>query len=147
MSQLKSKNADSFPSFVSDFFNSDRFFTPGKWFDASIDEFMPAVNIKESDNKFSIELAVPGFKKEDFKINLNGDILNVNAEKKTETEDKNEKYTRKEYSYNAFSRSFSLPQVCNPDSIDAAYDNGILKIAVAKKAIESSQGKKMIEVK
>lgn len=147
MTQLKStKNVDLFPSFVTDFFNTDRFFSPAKWLDKDFEDFFPAVNIKESDNQFNIELAVPGFNKEDFKINMEADVLNISAEKKSETQDKNERYTRKEYSYNSFSRSFTLPQNANGEKIDARYENGILKLEIGKKEIPGNPNKKEIKI-
>ena len=148
MTQLKStKNVDLFPEFVTDFFNSDRFFTPSRWFGKEMEDFFPAVNIKESDKQFNIELAVPGFSKEDFKINMEGDVLNISAQRKSETEKKEEKYTRKEYSYNSFSRSFTMPANANADAIEAKYDSGILKLDIAKKELPGNPNKKEIAIK
>lgn len=147
MTQLKStKNVDLFPEFVTDFFNSDRFFAPGRWFGKSFDDFFPAVNIKESEKQFNIELAVPGFNKEDFKISMDGDVLNISAQKQTEDEKNEEKYTRKEYSYNAFSRSFTLPANANSESIQAKYENGILMLELAKKELPGNPNKKTIQI-
>jgi HSP20 family protein len=93
----------------------------------------PAVNIAENDNQFEVELAVPGLSKEDFKINLDKNVLSVSAEKKTETVDENKKFTKREYSYNSFSRSFTLPESADHSKIDADYTAGILKLTIAKK--------------
>jgi HSP20 family protein len=148
MTQLKStKNVDLFPEFVTDFFNSDRFFSPARCFGKEFEDFFPAVNIKESDKQFNIELAVPGFSKEDFKISMDGDVLNISAQKKSETEKKEEKYTRKEYSYNSFSRSFTMPANANAEAIDARYENGILMLDIAKKELPGNPNKKEIAIK
>lgn len=93
---------------------------------------MPAVNVKETDKCFEIEVAVPGMKKEDFKIDVDNGVLTISAEQKEEKEKKEDNYTRKEFSYSSFSRSFSLPQNVNEDSIKAKYDNGVLALTLDK---------------
>ncbi len=147
MTQLKStKEQDLFPSFVTDFFNSDRFFGPGRWFEKEFEDFIPAVNIKESEKNYSIEIAAPGFEKSDFKIHVEGELLNISAEKKQEKSDKNERYTRKEYSYNSFSRSFTLPQNSNAEQIEANYEKGILGLNIPKKTETLLSNKKEIRI-
>ena len=96
---------------------------------------VPAVNIAESENEYHIELAVPGMKKEDFKINLDKNILSISAESKTENEEtsQDKKYNRREYSYNSFVRTFTLPDSADYANISAEYSDGILKVSVAKK--------------
>jgi len=94
---------------------------------------VPAVNIAETENEFHIELAVPGLKKEDFKINLDKNVLSISAEKKTENVDEGKKYSKREYSYNSFVRSFTLPETVDHAKIEAEYTDGILKLNVAKK--------------
>jgi HSP20 family protein len=93
----------------------------------------PAVNIAETENQFHIELAVPGLKKEDFKISLDKNVLSVSAEKKAENVEEGKKYSKREYSYNSFVRSFTLPEVADQAKIDAEYTDGVLKLSVAKK--------------
>ncbi|MDP3469886.1 MAG: Hsp20/alpha crystallin family protein [Daejeonella sp.] len=95
----------------------------------------PAVNIAENENEFHIELAAPGLKKEDFKINLENDLLSVSAERKEEkTElDDAKKYNRLEYNYSSFMRTFTLPETADHAKISAEYKDGILYIKVAKK--------------
>lgn len=147
MTQLKAnKGQDLFPSLVTDFFNSDKFFGPGRWFEKALDDFMPAVNIKESEKQFTIELAAPGFEKNDFKIHVEGDMLSVRAEKKQEKDEKEERYTRREYSYNAFSRSFTLPQNANGEHVEARYEKGILELTIAKKTPGPVSGRKEIPI-
>lgn len=94
---------------------------------------VPAVNIAENDNEFHIELAVPGLKKEDFKINLDKNILTVSAEKKSENAEGTKKFSKREYSYNSFVRSFTLPDSVDHSKIEADYTDGILKLTVAKR--------------
>ena len=93
----------------------------------------PSVNITETDAQFEVELAVPGLSKEDFKISLEKDVLSVSAEKKTETGDENKKFTKREYSFNSFSRSFTLPESADHSKIEADYTAGVLKLTIAKK--------------
>ncbi|MBC8052370.1 MAG: Hsp20/alpha crystallin family protein [Sphingobacteriaceae bacterium] len=113
---------DVFESFFNDSFVSDRMTSK-----------VPAVNIAETENDFHIELAVPGLKKEDFKINLDKYVLSVSAEKKAENNQAEKRYSKREYSYASFVRSFTLPETANQEKIDAEYLDGILKITVAKK--------------
>jgi len=94
---------------------------------------VPSVNVTQSENGFNIELAAPGLKKEDFKINIEKDRLIVSSENKQEEEVKEEKYTRREFNYNSFSRSFYLPKSINREAIEASYDNGVLKLTLPKK--------------
>ena len=93
----------------------------------------PAVNIAESENEFEVQLAVPGLKKEDLKINLDKNVLSVSADKKTESADENKKITKREYSFNSFTRSFTLPQSADSSKIEADYVDGVLTLIIAKK--------------
>lgn len=94
---------------------------------------IPAVNIKENGNHYTVALAAPGLKKDDFNISLEGNMLTISSEKEESTEDKSDRYTRKEYSYSSFSRSFSLPDDVKAESIDARYENGELNITLPRK--------------
>jgi len=114
--------SDVFDSLISDSRLNDRFVNK-----------TPAVNIAETENEFHIELAVPGLKKEDFKISLDKNLLSVSAEKKTENVDESKKYSKREYSYNSFVRSFTLPETADAAKVDAEYTDGVLKLSVAKK--------------
>src|SRR3954468_8800115 len=82
---------------------------------------VPAVNIQERDNDYAIEIAAPGFKKEDFKVNVDNDVLTISAEKKNENTNENSRYTRKEFSYATFERSFTMPEHVEADQIGAEY--------------------------
>ncbi|MBS1533119.1 MAG: Hsp20/alpha crystallin family protein [Bacteroidetes bacterium] len=114
--------SDVFDSLINDSFLNERFVNK-----------VPAVNIAETENEFHIELAVPGLKKEDFKISLDKNVLSVSAEKKTENVDEGKKYSKREYSYNSFVRSFTLPETVDYAKIGAEYTDGVLKLSVAKK--------------
>lgn len=113
---------DVFESILNDSFLSDKLATR-----------VPAVNIAETENEFHVELAVPGLKKDDFKISLDKNVLSVSAEKKAENVDEGKKYSKREYSYNSFVRSFTLPETVDYGKIDAEYTDGILKLNIAKK--------------
>lgn len=92
----------------------------------------PAVNIQEDEKQFILELAVPGLKKDDFKINLENHLLTISIEKEENKEEKSNNYTRREFVYNSFSRSFKLPKIILETKIKADYNDGILRIALPK---------------
>ncbi|MET3499807.1 HSP20 family protein [Mucilaginibacter sp. SG538B] len=114
--------SDVFDSLINDSFLSDKLIAR-----------VPAVNIAETENEFHVELAVPGLKKEDFKINLDKNVLSVAAEKKAENVEEGKKFSKREYSYNSFVRSFTLPESADQSKIEADYTDGILKLTVAKR--------------
>lgn len=97
---------------------------------------MPAVNVKESKDAFKLEVAAPGFKKDDFKLEIKQGYLVISGESSSEKEDKDETYTRREYAYNTFSRSFGMPENVNGDDISAQYADGVLKVTLPKRKAE-----------
>jgi HSP20 family protein len=107
---------------------------------------VPAVNIAESEGHYHIELAAPGLKKEDFKLDLDRNVLTISAEKTTEQENNDKQYNKREYSYTSFVRSFTLPDSADDAQIDATYTDGILKIDVAKKE-EAKSIRRQISIK
>lgn len=112
-----------------DFLNVDQFFSGG-W---RGEQILPAVNIAEDEKKYSVEIVAPGFKKENFKLRVEDDILTISAESQSENkEDKGKEYTRREYSYSAFTRSFHLPENVKDDAIAATYQDGVLKLELPK---------------
>jgi HSP20 family protein len=113
--------------------------------DFRINKLVPAVNIREDEKAYHIEFAAPGLEKEDFNINLKEGMLNVWSEKKNEKVEEEKNYTRKEFSYSSFSRSFRLPDDVNPDEIEAKYKQGVLHIDV-KRLSEKPNKAKLIEV-
>jgi len=96
-------------------------------------QFVPAVNLSEEEGHYIVELSAPGFDKNDFKIEIKEGILTVSGKHEAEKEVKEKNFTRKEFNYGSFQRSFSLPQEINEEAVDAKYENGILKIALPKK--------------
>jgi|SRR5690554_3402784 len=134
MNLVKFNQGEAFnqlPSIFDDLFGRDFFNRAG----AKVS--FPAVNVKESDEKFEVFLAAPGLKKEDFIISVNNNALTISSENKQEKEEVGEdgKFTRREYSYSRFSRSFGLPENVNIDEISAEYEDGELKLEIPKKTI------------
>lgn len=93
---------------------------------------VPAVNIKEGEKSFTLELAVPGMNKNDLKINVENDLLTVSSETKNEVNDEREGYKRKEFSYSSFCRSFYLPENVKVEDIKASYKDGVLNVEIPK---------------
>jgi HSP20 family protein len=122
------------------FWNSpvDRFFRNDLldlWGD-DVPQTIPSVNITEEKDGFLIEVAAPGLKKEDFNIELEGNLLTISSEKESETKEGDEskdKFFRREYSYSSFTRSFTLPENTDAEKISAKYADGVLKLNIAKK--------------
>ncbi|WP_028891947.1 Hsp20/alpha crystallin family protein [Tenacibaculum sp. 47A_GOM-205m] len=108
---------------------------------------LPAVNIKNNENEFIVDVAAPGMNKDDFQINIENDILTISSEKKEDKEETNDNYTRKEYSYMSFKRSFTLPKgIVDYEKIKATYKNGELKISIPKLEALKSKTPKLIKV-
>ena len=103
------------------------------FFGNSISRKIPAANVVENENDFRIEIAAPGLAKDDFKINLENNLITIEASKENKQEEHDERYTRKEFCYNSFRRSFTLPNTIEHDRIDAKYQDGILHIIIPKK--------------
>ncbi|MAB48142.1 MULTISPECIES: Hsp20/alpha crystallin family protein [Winogradskyella] len=149
MSLIKFNNRQRlFPSWTNEglknFLSSDDFFN-NDFFEE--DSLMPAMNVKEHDDDFEIEFAAPGFNKKDFEVTIDDNILNVCGEKKHEAEEKEEDFTRKEFSYNSFKRSMTLPKSVNTDQeVKATYKNGILKLNLLKKEEAKAKQPKKVEV-
>lgn len=138
------KRTDRLPFLFDDFFNTD-------WFGGTsqlnkIGFNTPAVNVKETEDAFHIELAAPGLSKEDFNIELDNDVLSISSETKNEVNEEKENYTRKEFSYSTFKRSFNLPDTVDNGDVKASYENGVLLIALAKKEEAKVQPKRLIDI-
>ncbi|MDT7827592.1 Hsp20/alpha crystallin family protein [Pricia sp. S334] len=129
---LVRRTGGMYPSFMEDFFD-DEWSGQGNMFDTGTK--IPAVNVKESDEQFEIQVAAPGMQKDNFDINIENNVLSISAEIKKENEEQDEggKYTKREFSYSSFRRSFSLPDSVNDEEIKANYENGILKLSIPKK--------------
>jgi len=137
---LRTKSA--WPNLVEEFFNGDLF---PRFFDAENRQSLPAVNILESKDDYRIEVAAPGLHKEDFKVNLDNNVLTVSSEKEEKQESNENKVMRREFSYYSFSRSFTLPQTINTDKMMANHKDGILTITVPKK--EEAKEKQARDIK
>ena len=130
----------------------DRFFD-GEFFDWSNKNFsqtnttLPSVNIKENENEYMLEVAAPGFEIEDFKIEQHNDLLTISSEKKVEKETKDgERFTKREFSYQSFSRSFTLPQTADGEKISANYDKGILTVSIPKREEAKPKAPRLVQV-
>ncbi len=136
MSLLVKSNSlfPALPRLFDDFFSRDVFDWMNSHF-AAVNSTLPAVNIKENGDAFTVEMAAPGMSKEDFKISLENEILTISAERKSENETKEgERFTRREFNYQAFQRSFHLPKsTVDYDQIRAKYENGVLSIHIPKR--------------
>jgi len=106
----------------------------------------PAVDVVETVNDFKIELAAPGLKKEQIKVNVDNQTLTISSEKKVLEGEKTENYTRKEFSYQTFVRSFQLPKSVDLDKIDAVYENGVLSLTLAKREEAKPKEPRLIEI-
>lgn len=123
----------SLPSIVDRFFEGDLMDWGNDNF-ASVNSTLPAVNVRETENDFLIEVAAPGMKRDDFKVRYDNGRLHISSEKKEEKKEGDDKYTRREFSYQSFQRSFAVPEnMINGDKIEAKYHEGILQIFIPKK--------------
>lgn len=109
--------------------------------------FIPSVNVKEDDKNFRLEFAVPGFEKKDFDINIEKDFITVSAKKEMNNEVKEENYTRREFSFESFERTFAIPETVNAEKIEAVYENGILNVVLPKKEVQVQKPVTKVEIK
>jgi len=143
------RRSNNFP--VSSIF--DDFFTRDLWNwglnnNSATGTSIPAVNIRETNENFEVEVAAPGMKKEDFKVELNGNLLTIRSERQhDETVNEGERFSRREFSYQSFERSFQLPKdVVDIDQIRAKYENGLLMLTIPKKEEARQKPPRMIEI-
>ncbi len=129
----------SLSQFVDTFFNDDAFRMPAAF-------SRPSVNIAENEKEYRLEVAAPGFSKDEFVIEAEHDTLTISGDKKVEKSDEKEDYKRKEFSYESFKRSFTLPEIVDAENISAVYENGILNVRLPKKVEALKQAKKQISV-
>ena len=107
---------------------------------------MPAVNIREDEKNYVLDLAVPGIDKKNLKIDMNEDVLTISSEMKNESEENRDGYKRKEFSYSAFCRNFYIPENVNREKIDANYKDGILSVSLPKQEEEKNKIIRKIEI-
>ena len=133
---LMKRTQDYYPTFPSFF---DKFFEGNlmdwnNWNYSSTDTTLPAVNVKEDKDSYTIEVAAPGMAKEDFKVDYENGRLTISSERKNESREKDGNYTRREFSYQSFQRSFTVPEnIVNGEKIAASYKEGILHISLPKR--------------
>ena len=133
---------DPFDAFFNDFFEGEAL--PRK---RARSGYMPSANIKETETSFDVELAVPGMKKEDFEIEVNEDLLTIRAEQETEKNEENEKFTKREFNYSSFVRSFRLPENVESENINANYKEGILRLEIPKMKVDENPKVRKISIK
>lgn len=137
----KRSSSPVFSNLFADLFEADSFFRPN--FERSA---LPSVNISESEGGYHIELSAPGFSKEEIDINVEENTLTVSGKHEEKKEETNKRYSRKEFGYQNFKRSFTLPELVNTDQIAAKFENGILTLDLPKKS-EILKSVKKIELK
>jgi HSP20 family protein len=135
---------NSFNSLFNDFFTRD----PFDWNDTSVtNTTIPRVNILETDDNFRVEMAAPGMRKKDFRIELNNNVLLISSEYKHEEDlPEGHRYSRREFSYQSFRRTFHLPDTVDNDNIKAHYENGILRLNIPKKDEAKRKPSRVIEI-
>ncbi|OUL61550.1 Hsp20/alpha crystallin family protein [Flavobacterium sp. AJR] len=140
-------NTQSFPSLLDDFFGRELFNWENSNF-SSTSTTIPSINVKETDENFEVEVAAPGMDKKDFNVTLNDNLLTISSVKQNEKETVEDNYTRKEFSYQSFQRSFELPNnIVDEEKIKAHYDNGLLHLVIPKKEeAKESKSPRVIEI-
>jgi len=133
--QMKNREENFLPMF-NEVFND---FFGGRTANGSFFQKGAAVNILENEKNYILEFAAPGFEKEEFKIDLESQVLTISADKKSENKTTDKEYTRREFAYEAFRRSFNLPENAQADAIKAEYKSGILFVTIPKKEKENKQ--------
>jgi HSP20 family protein len=145
--KLLTRNGGTLPTVFDDFLKPWN-----EWFDTSSTLMnrtltVPAVNITETKEEYKLSFAIPGMRKDDFEIGVDGNMLTVSCEKEESKEEKEHRYTRKEYNYSSFSRNFSLPEEVSKDKIQASYTDGVLTLMLPKKEEAKKLAAKSIMVK
>lgn len=149
MSLVKFRNRRPLENLItSDFFDNGNFFNnqllSNELWNSQLNE--PALNIKETDKAFEVELAAPGFSKKDFEVTIDEGCLNISAENSHSEEEKEDNYTRKEFSYNSFEKRLQLPDSIKEEDVKAKYKDGVLRFNLIKKEPSKQQKPKKIEI-
>ncbi len=146
LARLSDRMFPSMPSFFNNFLTGD-LLDWGSSNYSSTDTTLPAVNIRENDESYIIEMAAPGLSKENFKVNLNRNRLEITSEKKEEKNEEDQRYSRREFSYQSFQRTFTLPEgTVEGEKIAARYTDGILMITIPKREEVKPKPARNIEI-
>jgi HSP20 family protein len=137
-------NRNYVPAYWDDFFN-DKFYNQLKTTNCSVNT--PAVNVSENDLEFTIEVAAPGIEREAFDLEIENDILTISSELKEDKAEQEQNFLRREFNFQAFKRSFQLPETIDQENIKASHDAGILTIQLPKKEEVVQKAAKQIEIK
>ena len=141
-------HSQALPALFYDFFSLELF----NWGNSNFSytsTTVPSINVKETPENYEVEVAAPGLDKKDFNVTLDNNLLTISCVKSTNTENKGEynNYTRREFSYQSFQRSFELPKhVVDEDKINARYENGLLYLTIPKKEEAKQKAPKLIEI-
>ena len=141
------KRSSYLPSYINyfdDFFGKNFF---NHFVNDEINSTLPTANIIENEKDFHIELAAPGYSKEDFSIQVNQNTLTIKGEIKKDDENSQKQFARKEHFYASFERHFTLPETVNSEGIEASYEHGMLKIMLPKKSEKELDNSKVIKIK
>ena len=143
MKLIKRSDDWGFPTLWEDLFNNDLVNFPSF---VARGTTVPAVNISETEGNYTVEMAAPGMKKSDFNINLDQNVLTISSEQEENKEEKDKNFTKKEFSYQSFERSFSLPETVDQEKISAKYTEGVLKVVLPKKEEAKTPSSKVIKI-
>lgn len=142
--KFNKKRRPWFPTEFTNFFGDDDFFNDRFWNRYVQNE--PMINVRETEGEYQVELAAPGLEKDDFEISIDNGYLIIKAEKSLKKEEKEDNFTRQEFSYNSFRRSLLLPEDVKEEEIKATYENGVLKFNLSKKELKEVKHPKKIEI-
>lgn len=139
-------NMSGVPNLFDDFFNRE-LFNWGNNNYSSTSTTVPSVNIVENADTYQVQVAAPGMEKNDFEIKLDGQLLTISSSKQDSNESQDGNYTRREFSYQSFQRSFELPKdVVDQENIQAKYENGLLMLTIPKKEEAKQKPPRLIEI-
>jgi len=140
------RSGNNFPSIFDDFFSRELLDWGNVDF-SPMSTTVPSVNVKETVDNYEVEMAAPGMSKDDFKVELDGNLLSISSSKEQEDEKTEKGYFRKEFSYQSFRRSFNFPkEVVDEDKIEAKYENGLLRLTIPKKEESKKKGPRLINI-
>lgn len=137
------RDRSAMPRFVDEFFVNEQL---GRFLNESENATIPQANIREGKEGFAIEVAAPGFDKQDFRVNLNNNALEISSEREEKGNEEYENVTRREFRYSSFRRTFTLPKSADTDRIEATYRNGILSVSIPKREEAKAKPARQIAV-